>query len=208
MLFCFVFYFYFYFFHIQTHTHTHTKIVKYETLHFVMGQVQTHSLLIFGQTPTCITSKAILLTSTASERGLVCVVWWHLVSVRTFGVMYDHTFFLTCNCQIRYQATHKMGCQPGVCIWSLQYSSEVWVGIYGLTYSLMTPEGTSGRGYYAHQSSWSRGSCRIDLVSQAQQGCHKSGTLTYFPWLKYDFQWPLLTKQLRTIYYFRQTGLF
>ena len=53
--------------------------------------------------------------------------------------MYDHTY----TCQIRHQATHKMGCQPGVCMWSLQYSSGVQVGIYGLTYSLMTPEGCS-----------------------------------------------------------------
>ena len=35
-------------------------------------------------------------------------------------------FFKTlANSQIRHQATHKMGCQPGVCIWSLQYSSGV-----------------------------------------------------------------------------------
>ena len=27
----------------------------------------------------------------------LCVVQWHLVSVRTFGVMYDHTFCKTCN---------------------------------------------------------------------------------------------------------------
>ena len=47
-------------------------------------------------------------------------------------------FFKLANSQSRRQATHKMGWQPGVCIWSLQYSSGVWVGIYGLTYSLMT----------------------------------------------------------------------
>ena len=70
LLFCFVLFCFLFFSH--TDTHTKKKIVKYETLHFVMGQVRTHSLLIFGQTP--ITSKAILLTSTASERGLVCVV--------------------------------------------------------------------------------------------------------------------------------------
>ena len=33
--------------------------------------------------------------------GLVCVVLWHLVSLRTFGVLndhpYDHPFFKTCN---------------------------------------------------------------------------------------------------------------
>ena len=34
-----------------------------------------------------------------------------------------------------------MSCQPGDCIWSLQFSSEVCVGIYGITYSLYHPEG-------------------------------------------------------------------
>ena len=75
------------------------------------------------------------------------LVWFGLCCLMTPGLSKDircHVwpyFFKTCKCQIRHQATHKMGCQPGVCIWSLQYSSGVWVGIYGLTYSLMTPEG-------------------------------------------------------------------
>ena len=34
--------------------------------------------------------------------GLVCVAYWHLVSVRTFGVMYDHTFSEIANHQIRH----------------------------------------------------------------------------------------------------------
>ena len=69
------------------------------------------------------------------------MVWFGfvLVSVRTFGVIYD--LFLLSNNQIRHQATHKVGCQSGVHIQSLQYSSGVQVGIYGLIYSLMTPEG-------------------------------------------------------------------
>ena len=56
--------------------------------------------------------------------------------------MYDHTLFL--NLQIArsdIRHTHKMDCQPGVSIWWLQYSSGMWVSIYGLTYSLMTPGG-------------------------------------------------------------------
>ena len=36
----------------------------------------------------------------------------------------------------------KVGCQPGDCIWSLQFSSGVCVGIYGITYSLYHPQGS------------------------------------------------------------------
>ena len=53
-------------------------------------------------------------------------------------------FFLKlANHQIRHQATHKVGCQPGDCIWSLYFSAGVWVGtyMYGLTYSLYHPQG-------------------------------------------------------------------
>ena len=50
---------------------------------------------------------------------LVRVVLWHLVSERIFGVMYDHTCSELANHQIRHQATHKVGCLPGDCIWSL-----------------------------------------------------------------------------------------
>ena len=40
------------------------------------------------------------------------------------------------NLQItRHWAIHKVGCQPGDCIWSLQFPSGVSVGTYGLTYS-------------------------------------------------------------------------
>ena len=38
----------------------------------------------------------------------VCVVYGHLVSVRTFGVMCDHTFSKLANHQIRHQAIHKV----------------------------------------------------------------------------------------------------
>ena len=41
--------------------------------------------------------------------GLYCLVT--LVPVRTFGVMYDLTFYA--NRMIKYQATHKESCQPG-----------------------------------------------------------------------------------------------
>ena len=34
-----------------------------------------------------------------------------------------------------------MGCQPGACIWSLQSSSGICVGMYRLTYSLYHPRG-------------------------------------------------------------------
>ena len=48
---------------------------------------------------------------------------------------------LLTNHQIRHQAAHKVDCQPGDCIWSLQSSSWICVGIYGLTYSLYHPRG-------------------------------------------------------------------
>ena len=38
------------------------------------------------------------------------------------------------------QTTHKVGCQPSACIWSL-YLPQGFVGMYGLTYSLYHPEG-------------------------------------------------------------------
>ena len=44
--------------------------------------------------------------------------------------MYDHTFSKIANHQIKPWATHIVGCQPGDCVWSLQFSSEVCVGIY------------------------------------------------------------------------------
>ena len=54
--------------------------------------------------------------------------------------MYDHTFSKLANHQIRHQDTHKQGCQSGDCIWSLEPSSGVCVGMYGLTY-FITHEG-------------------------------------------------------------------
>ena len=47
------------------------------------------------------------------------------------------------NRQIRHQTTHtyKVDSQPGDSIWSLESSSGVYVGMYGLTNSLITPEG-------------------------------------------------------------------
>ena len=33
--------------------------------------------------------------------------------------MYDHTYSTLANHQIKHQATHKVGCQPGDCIWSI-----------------------------------------------------------------------------------------
>ena len=57
--------------------------------------------------------------------------------------MYDHTFCKLANYQIGHQATHKVCCRPGDCICSLQSSSGVCVGTYGLTYSLYHPRGCS-----------------------------------------------------------------
>ena len=48
--------------------------------------------------------------------------------------MYDHAFSKLASHQIKHQATHKVDCQPGDCMWSLFSSSGVCVGMYGLTY--------------------------------------------------------------------------
>ena len=50
-------------------------------------------------------------------------------------------FSKVANHQIRHQATHKVGCPPVDCIWSVQSSTGVCVGMYGLTYSLYHPQG-------------------------------------------------------------------
>ena len=60
-----------------------------------------------------------------------CDVQWHLVSVRTFGVMYGPTFFFACNHQSRHLATHKVGCQPGDYRWLWDIFLRVCVGMHG-----------------------------------------------------------------------------
>ena len=51
-----------------------------------------------------------------------CVVYWHLVSVRTFGVMHDHTLFHAC------KSSDQTDCQPGDCIWPVDVPHGlVWV---------------------------------------------------------------------------------
>ena len=55
--------------------------------------------------------------------------------------MYDNTFSKFAIHQIRHQATHKVGCQPGDYIWSLESSSGLCVGMYELTYSLCHSRG-------------------------------------------------------------------
>ena len=46
-------------------------------------------------------------------------------------------FLELANHQIRHQATHKVGCQPGDCIWLFKFSSGVCVGMYGLTLTVL-----------------------------------------------------------------------
>ena len=45
---------------------------------------------------------------------------------RTFGVMYEHNFSKVANHHIRYQARHKVGCQPGDCIWPLWFKHSLF----------------------------------------------------------------------------------
>ena len=54
--------------------------------------------------------------------------------------------FKLVNHKIRHQVTHKVGCQPGDCIWSLKSYSGVCVGMYELTYSLYHQWGWSKKG--------------------------------------------------------------
>ena len=54
---------------------------------------------------------------TGVTKSLCFGVHTYLVSERTSGVMYDHTFSNLTNNQISHQATHKVGRQPGDCIW-------------------------------------------------------------------------------------------
>ena len=51
-------------------------------------------------------------------------------------------FCMLAHRQIRYQLTHKVRCQPGDWRQSLQSSSGVCVGMYGLTYSIYQPQGS------------------------------------------------------------------
>ena len=88
-------------------------------------------------------------------RGInLSIILWHLVQVRTFGIMYDHTFSKLANHQIRHQAKHKVGCQPGDYIWSLKSSSGVCVDIYELPCSFyhrfIIPEGWIYLRKYVH----------------------------------------------------------
>ena len=115
------------------------------------------------------------------ECGLVCCVKWHLVSVRTFSVMYDHTFSRLANHQIRIQAVNKVGCQPGDCIWSLQSSSGVCVGMYGLTY-FITFEGLSDQNWSWIQQNFSKkqSPLRMWLEFSAVILCYFLGIISHF----------------------------
>ena len=77
--------------------------------YFQMFIIRLHSVGLYGQDLNCFMTPG-------------------LISVRTFSVMCDHIFSKLANHQISHQATHKLGCQPGDCIWSLlSYSGFVWV---------------------------------------------------------------------------------
>ena len=57
--------------------------------------------------------------------GLVCVAYWHLVSVRTFSVMYNHTFSKLAIHHIRHQAT-----QNWLSAWWLHMVTLIFLGGY------------------------------------------------------------------------------
>ena len=75
------------------------------------------------------------------------LVWFDLCCLMTPGLSKEiwchvwNNFSKLVNHQTRHQATHKMGCQPGDCIWSLQSSSGVCMGMYELKYSHYHPWG-------------------------------------------------------------------
>ena len=64
-----------------------------------------------------------------------------MVSVRAFGVMYDHTLFYASISPDQTHATRKVPCQPGYCRWPLNFPQEVCVGMYGLHTDFNTPKG-------------------------------------------------------------------
>ena len=74
--------------------------------------------------PNWLVNLCCLVTS-GLRKDVWCRVWPY------FSKLANH--------QIRHQATHKVGCQPGECIWSLSSSLEVCVAMYALTYSLYHP---------------------------------------------------------------------
>ena len=43
----------------------------------------------------------------------VCVIYWHLVSIRTFGIMCDHTLFYACKSPDQTSGLGQSECQPG-----------------------------------------------------------------------------------------------
>ena len=62
------------------------------------------------------TSRTAIMNTNSVPNGFM--LWFvlfnkHVVSVRTFGVMYDHTLSKLANHQIIHKATNKVGCQPG-----------------------------------------------------------------------------------------------
>ena len=64
-----------------------------------------------------------------------CAVQWHLVSVSTFGVMYDHTLFYACKSPEQSSDHTEAGCQPGDYRWPLnipQGCEYMWVNILTL----------------------------------------------------------------------------
>ena len=77
---------------------------------------------------------------------LCCFTSWHLVSIRTFSVMHDHTSLYTystlANHQLRHQARSKM---DYLSAWWLQMATLIFLRVcvdtcmYGLTCSLYHP---------------------------------------------------------------------
>ena len=57
----------------------------------------------------------------------------------TFGAVHDIILVQLASHQIRYLATHKVGCQPADCSWPKVSFSVVGVGTYSLMYSLLPP---------------------------------------------------------------------
>ena len=93
---------------------THTDLEVLYIGMFRTANTQSHEKLVEDKP-----HRFTFLSCILSLLSWVCVVECHLVSVRTFSVMYDHTFLKLAHYQIRHQATHKVGCQPGHCTRSL-----------------------------------------------------------------------------------------
>ena len=116
----------------NTHTGCRTTSWKpQEKLHAIMYFPNIHTILVTFQRNKNQSCLCCLMTL-GLNMDIQCYVWTIL-----FPILANH--------QIRHQASHREGCQPGNCRWSLYLPRGfVWVCMGWHTY-FITPEGTRTR---------------------------------------------------------------